>query len=277
MKDLNKLEQIAKDIRRKVFQSLYKAEAGLFASCFSIVELMTVIYFSGIFDFHCEDLDCADRDHFILSKGHAGPVLYTVANIAGMIPDDQYNLFCTPSSKLGIALTRIPQYGSEAATGSLGHGFCFAGGIAMAGKIDGLAYKTICIIGDGECQEGSIWEAALFNSHQKLNNLIAIIDYNKLQGIDKLDNIISMGDMAQKWISFGWKVIEINGHDLYEIHDALNMIAKKEDGPYMIIAHTTKGKGLSFMENDPTWHNRLMNDKEFKLALKELDIKEIGG
>jgi transketolase len=162
--------------------------------------------------------------------------------------------------------------GVEASTGALGHGFPFGVGVALAGKIDQKKYRVFVLLGDGECQEGSIWEAALFAPQHRLDNIIAIIDHNKYQALDELDNIVSLEPLADKWKAFGWEVREVDGHDIDKLDKIFNSVPFSRGKPSLIIAHTIKGKGISFMENAPIWHYRLPNEKETEIICDELDF-----
>ena len=167
--------------------------------------------------------------------------------------------------------------GVEASTGALGHGFPFGVGIALAGKRDNKDYRVFTLLGDGECQEGTIWEAAMFASHQKLDNLVAVIDYNRLQALDKLDSIVSLEPLAEKWRSFGWEVKEVDGHNLLELENVFKGAPFTKGKPTMVIAHTIKGKGISFMEKVPIWHFRLPNQEEMKVACRDLGLDMVEG
>lgn len=272
--DSLRLDNISKDIRRNIFKMALKANGGHLGAAFSIVEILTALYFGGVLKYDPEQPTWEERDRFVLSKGHAGITLYAVLAKAGFFKEDVLYTFCQEGTLLGghPRMEDIP--GVEASTGALGHGFAFAAGIAFAGKLDSKDYRVFTVIGDGECQEGTIWETALFAAHQKLGNFTAILDYNKLQAMDRLDSIIDMEPMAGKWINFGWDVSEINGHDIEQLITALVKKRSFDSRPRLIIAHTIKGKGVSFMENKPLWHYRLPNQEELKIALAELEIHE---
>jgi transketolase len=162
--------------------------------------------------------------------------------------------------------------GVEASTGSLGHGLPFGVGVALSGKLDHRSYKVYVLIGDGECQEGSVWEASMFASQHELDNLVVIIDSNKIQAMDYLDKIVSVEPLAEKWRAFGWEVREVDGHDFRGLQKVFAGIPFAADRPSLIIAHTVKGKGVSFMENTPIWHYRMPGKNEMEIACKELDI-----
>ena len=214
-----------------------------------------------------------DRDRFILSKGHACLSLYVTLCKAGFFDKKKLATYCTiGESHLGghPVLGNAP--GIEATTGALGHGLAYGVGIAMSAKIDKKDYQTYVMLGDGECQEGSIWESALFASSYGLDNLTAIVDYNKLQAMDRLENIVGMENFEKKWNSFGWYVVRVDGHDFDQIIDALKNHQSKK--PKVIIADTIKGKRVSFMENVPLWHMRFPNEDELEILLSELELKK---
>ncbi len=172
-------------------------------------------------------------------------------------------------------MLKVP--GVEASTGALGHGFSFAVGVALAGQMEKKTYRVFTLLGDGECQEGTIWEAALFASHQKLDNLVAIIDYNKLQAMDKIENIVGIEPLVDKWKAFGWAVSQVDGHDLKDLCQIFEKIPLCKGSPTLVIAHTLKGKGISFMENVPIWHYRMPNSQEMQVACKDLGLRYESG
>ncbi len=270
------LEEIAKEVRRDIMRTAYKGGSGHIASALSAVEIMTALYFGGILRYDPANPYWEDRDKLVLSKGHASLVLYSVLKRIGYITQKELDSFCSPGSALGgePRLGDIP--GVEATTGSLGHGLSFAIGIAIANRLDKRSSRTYAILGDGECQEGSVWEAALSAAHYRLDNLTVILDCNSLQAMDSTENIVSLNPLMEKWNGFGWSVVEINGHDLDQICTAL-----KEDResaitkPRIIIAHTIKGKGISFMENVPIWHYRMPNSEEMGIVRRDLGLDDL--
>ena len=272
MKEIQELEKIAREIRQKIFIAICHAGGGHIAPSLSSVEILTALYFK-ILKIDKNNYKHDNRNRFILSKGHAGVALYAVLAKKGIIDENILNTFCQKGSILGAhPETAIP--GVEFSTGSLGHGLSLGTGVALAGKLDKKDYKVFVLLSDGECQEGSVWEAAMFASHHKLDNLVAIIDYNKLQSLGKVNDIVSLEPFVDKWRAFGWSVREVNGHNISEIVGALGEIPFSKNVPSVIIAHTIKGKGISFMENKPIWHYRLPNNDEIKIACKELGISE---
>ena len=261
----------ARKARQDIFKMAYKAGGGHIAPAFSAVEILISLYFGGVLDYDAQNPEMETRDRFIMSKGHASAALYAVLAQAGFLEEEELYGFCQDGTRLGghPNMTELP--GVEATTGALGHGLGFASGTAMAGKLNNQNYRVFVLLGDGECQEGSIWEAALFASSQNLNNLTVILDYNKLQAMDRLDNIIKMEPFTDKWRAFGWEAQEVDGHDISALVTALNSVG--HSAPRIIIAHTTKGKGVSFMEGVPIWHFRLPDDKELKIVLDELEME----
>jgi len=272
MTDLKQLESIAKEIRKKIFYMIYKAGGGHIAPAFSIVELVTALYFK-ILRLDKDRLKDENRDRFVLSKGHACAALYAVLVQAGFAPEEVLSKFCQPDGIIGghPDIGAIP--GIEATTGSLGHGFPFSMGLALGAKLDAKDYRVFTIIGDGECQEGTVWEAALFAAHQELDNLVAIIDYNKYQALEPIKDVLGLEPLKAKWESFNWAVKEVDGHNMEEIISVLDKVPFEKGKPNFVIAHTIKGKGISFMENVPIWHYRLPNEEETKIALKELGME----
>jgi transketolase len=275
MESINNLSEIAKEIRKKIFKAAYKGNTGHLASAFSIVEILSVLYFRGVLKYDPQNPTWVERDKLILSKGHACLALYSVLSMAGYFDEKVLDTYCRPGSALGGEPKLGDIAGIEASTGSLGHGLSFALGIAMANKFDDMNNKVYAIVGDGECQEGSIWEAVIAAAHYKLDNLIVILDHNKLQAMGPLEEIIGMGVMADKWRSFGWQVEKIDGHNTNQIFEGLNRCAEQMNGkPKVIIADTIKGKGVSFMENVPIWHYRMPNQAELEIVMDELGLSK---
>lgn len=238
--------------------------------CFSSVEILTALYFGNVLRYDTKDPQWRQRDRFILSKGHASAALYTALAYAGFLNPALLDTYCQPGSILGghPKMHEIP--GVEASTGALGHGLVFAEGIALAGKMDGQDWRVFALVGDGECQEGSIWEAAMFAAQHSLGNLTAIIDYNGLQAMDHLDKIIGITPLIDKWKAFGWDVVEVDGHNVNELINILGDRRTLDARPRVVLAHTIKGKGVSFMENEPLWHFRLPNEQELEILKREL-------
>lgn len=267
-----KLEEVAKNIRKKIFLMSYRAGSGHIAPSFSCVEILVALYFK-VLNIDKHNLNDENRDRFILSKGHASSALYSILSEKGIIVEKLLDTFCQKDGILGAHPEAHYIPGVEVSTGSLGHGLSFGSGMALAGKIDEKNYRVFVLLSDGECQEGSVWEAAAFASQHKLNNLVAIVDYNKLQSLGRTDEILSLEPFCDRWKSFGWGVKEVDGHDISRIVDNLESIPFTKNKPSILIAHTVKGKGISFMENVPLWHYRIpKTNEEIEIALRELDI-----
>jgi transketolase len=216
----------------------------------------------------------ANRDRFILSKGQAAVALYAVLARLGFFPVSELMTFTREGSRLG-GHTEDTIPGVEAFTGSLGHGLSIAAGIALAAKMDDKKYRCFTLLGDGECHEGSVWEAAMFAAHHRLNNLIAIIDHNGLSAIDFLKGYLEVEPLERKWRSFGWDTAVVNGHSFEELLATFrDLPSRSSDKPFAVIALTTKGKGVSFMENRPIWHYRIPVGNELKIAHKELSSQK---
>ncbi|MCP4679649.1 MAG: transketolase [Deltaproteobacteria bacterium] len=270
---LEALAEKARLMRQAVFQTICNGGGGHIPSSLSIIELLVVLYHRTLRIDPSNPAD-PDRDRFILSKGHACVSLYAALAMRGFFDHEMLETFGQKNTILGGHPDMLKISGVESSTGALGHGFPFGVGHALAGKIDGRNYRTFVILGDGECQEGSVWEAALFAPQQELDNLVAIIDHNRLQALDQLTEIVGLGSLAQKFEAFGWAVKEVDGHNLgrlIETFDGLPFVPKK---PNLIVAHTTKGKGVSFMENEPIWHYRMPNPEEMEQACNELGIEK---
>lgn len=260
-------------LRKKIFLTGYRGGMAHLASCFSAVDIIYTLYMKGIMKHDSTNPQMSNRDKFVLSKGHAGLALYTVLCEAGYIADEELATYLQPNCHIGgePCMRDLPCI--EATTGALGHGLPMAVGLAMAQKLDGTGARTFVMIGDGESQEGSIWEAAMSAASFNLDNLIAILDCNELQKTDRVDRIMQMTKWREKWESFGWNVMEVNGHDTDELTEVLS---KKNNSsfPTLVIAHTIKGKGVSVMENNPIWHFKLPNKKELKIFIEELGISD---
>lgn len=264
------IEERAAKIRRYIYKMAHKAGGGHLGAAFSIADILSVLYFDDVLKYDAVNPDWEERDKFILSKGHAGYALYAVLAEAGYFSEEELWHVGQGDSKFGghPKMHDIP--GVEASTGALGHGLSFAIGIAYANKVDEKKNHVYVVLGDGECQEGSIWEGALSAPTLTLDNLTVIIDHNKLQAMDSLEKIVRMHPFADKWKAFGWSVVEIDGHNYRQIKDAL--LFREPGKPVLIIANTVKGKGVSFMENVPIWHYRMPNEEELMVLMKELNL-----
>ncbi|KAA3385919.1 transketolase [Akkermansia muciniphila] len=260
-------------LRKNIFLMAYASGIGHIPSSLSIVELLYVLYSKGILRYNAQNPDWEDRDRMILSKGHGSMALYSILSMNGFFPEETLWSFCKPGSFLGSEPNTLEIPGVDASTGSLGHGLSIGAGMALAKKIDQKDCKVYVILGDGECQEGSIWEAAMCAAGLRLNNLIAILDWNHLQKMGFINDIMGYDSWKARWESFGWEVLETDGHDLKQIESVFRAPVTTEK-PRLILADTIKGKGISFMEGNPAWHYRMANKKDLKKVMAELDITE---
>lgn len=260
----------ANKIRKKVLKMIYDSGASHLGSCFSLIDILVVLYFK-ILHIDPKSPFSENRDRLILSKGHAVAALYAVLAEKGFFSAEILDTFYKSGGKLPGHSTRNSVPGIEVSTGSLGHGLSMGAGMALAGKRDKKDHRVFALMSDGELDEGSSWEAILFAGHHKLNNLIAIIDYNKLQATGRTNEVLNLEPLAEKWRAFGWHAQEINGHNFVELEKALTSLS--ENKPNVIIAHTIKGQGVSFIENKVLWHYRTPDKEEFEKALAELGKK----
>jgi transketolase len=262
--------QISKEIRKKVLKMIYDSQTAHLGSCLSCVDILTVLYFK-ILSIDPKKPTAKDRDRFLLSKGHAAAALYATLTQRGFFSEKILDNYCQDGGKLPGHSTRNCVPGVEVSTGSLGHGLSMGAGMALAAKKDRKKYRVFVLMSDGECQEGSVWEAALFSSHHQLDNLIGIIDYNKLQAFGRTNEIMNLEPLKEKWESFGWSVKEVDGHNFSELEKRLSKIPFEKEKPSLLICHTIKGKGVSFLENKLESHYKNLNFKEYQEALKELE------
>ena len=271
-KEKIKLEYIAAKIRKDAILAVYSAKSGHPGGSLSIADIMAVLYFKEM-NIDPQNPSWEDRDRFVLSKGHCAPALYSALAERGYIPvEDLVTLRKTTSYLEGHPdKKKIP--GVDMSSGSLGQGISAANGMALAGKIDKKDYRVYTVLGDGEIQEGQVWEAAMFAAHYKLDNLVAFVDYNSLQIDGAIQDVMSPEPIADKFEAFGWNVISIDAHDIEQIDNALQKAKATKGKPTMIVAKSTKGKGVSFMENNVSWHGSAPNDEQFKIAEAELDAK----
>lgn len=263
-------KELSSLFRARVIEMSHAAKAAHLASSLSCLDLVTVLYHS-ILNIDPHNPAWEDRDRFILSKGHAATALYVALAYKGFFPQDDLNTY----GKAGSLLEEHPSpklRGVEAATGSLGHGLPIGCGMALAGRIKKQSYNTYVLMSDGECNEGSVWESALFAAANKLYKLCAIVDFNKWQATGRSQKVLALDPLAEKWKCFGWNVCEIDGHDHDQIINALKSFPDDHGKPTMIIAHTIKGKGVSFMEDDNNWHYRVPNQEEVQKAKTELGV-----
>ncbi len=265
----SELEQKSRQIRVDILNAVHKAGKGHIGGAFSIVEVLVSLYYGKVLKFDSKEPKWQSRDRFILSKGHAGVALYAVLADLGFFPKDELD-FLNQGRLLGEHPDpRIP--GVEVISGSLGHGLPIGSGMATADKMDRNSRNTFVLMGDGECYEGSVWEAAMFAAHHELHNLIGIVDRNGLITHGSTESINRLEPFADKWRAFGWEVFEVNAHDLNELQKIWSLVtAKKAGAPSMVIANSVKGKGVSFMENDFNWHHGGIDNTKLETALTEL-------
>lgn len=269
--EIKKHRRLATRIRRDVLRMIHRAKCSHIGTALSMADLLAVLY-GGVMKIDPIRPDWADRDRFVLSKGHGAAAAYAVLAEMGFFPLEQaMETYYQNGSALAGHITHKGVPGVEASTGSLGHGLSIACGIALVGKREGRPYRVFAMLSDGECDEGSTWEAALFAPHHRLDNLIAIVDYNKIQSLGRVEEVLNLEPFADKWMAFGWRVQEIDGHDLEKIERTLCAVPLEAGRPSCVIAHTVKGKGVSFMENKLLWHYRAPDDEELQKALAELE------
>jgi len=271
MIDINKLKKTANDIRIDIVKMLAQAGSGHTGGSLGVTDILVSLYFSGILDYKSEQPNWKERDRFILSNGHVCPALYAVLAKAGFFTKAKLRTLRKINSQLQGHPSRIDLPGIEFSTASLGQGIGSACGMALAAKRDKANYSVVCLTSDGEHQEGSTWEAVNFASHYRLNNLINIVDRNKIQISGNTEDIMHLDPLVKKYESFGWNVINANGHNLNQLVKALEKAKKSKNKPTVIIAKTILGKGISFMENRYAWHGKSPNDKELTKAVIELE------
>lgn len=264
----DQLEKKAAQIRIDLLKMIYNSRMGHTGSSLSNTDLLVVLFYS-IMNLKADNPQWGERDRFILSKGHGVESYYCILADLGFFPKEELNTFCHFKTRLiGHPNNKVP--GVEVNTGALGHGLSIGVGMALAAKIDNKAYRVFVLMGDGELAEGSIWEAAMAGGHYKLDNLIGIIDRNRLQISGDTEEVMALEPLADKWRSFGWEVIEVDGHNLDRLQGVFNSIPLKKGKPALVIANTIKGKGVSFMENNPDWHHRVPDTEELARAIREL-------
>lgn len=269
--DVDQLSAIARRIRRRVIEWSHRAGTPHLGSSLSCVDLLAALYWSVLrIDPH--QPDHVMRDRFILSKGHAALALYVTLAERGFFPDALLDTYNQDGGRLAEHPGPHCAPGIEAATGSLGHGLPLGAGMALAGRIQEQPYRVFVILSDGECNEGSVWEAALFAAGQKLDNLVAIVDYNKWQATGRSDETLALAPLCAKWQAFGWSAVEVDGHDFRGILGALERVPNDSGKPMAIVAHTIKGRGVSFMEDDNNWHYRIPSADEVRRAAEELQV-----
>jgi len=260
-------QNLAKNVRIDTINMVNQGNSSHIGSVLSIVDILAVLY-GEIMNYDVKNPTLQLRDRFILSKGHAGAGVYAVLAEVGFFDKTELLKHCQNGSKYSGHVSHKDVPGVELSTGALGHGLPVGVGMALRAKLDGLSYKVFVVLGDGELDEGSNWEAFMFSAHKKLNNLCVIIDRNNLQSMDTTENTLALEPLAEKIQAFGWKVQEVDGHDHIALNKAFNTSVNT---PLCIIANTIKGKGVSYMENSIEWHYKTPKDNQFKQAISELE------
>ncbi len=266
---ISKLEKKAKWVRQEVLEMCARAGEGRIASSFSCTDILVALFYGGILRFDPRHPLRDERDRVVFSKGQGAVALYPILSDLGFFASSELEKFCQSDGMLLPYGENIP--GIEAVWGSLGHGLGVGAGLALAGKMDKKLYMTVVLLSDGECYEGSVWEAAMFARHHELNNLVGIIDRNRLCTIDFTENCLRLSPLGNKWRAFGWDVVIIDGHSFDKIFTAFkNFRSRRSKKPLMIIANTIKGKGVSFLENNPLAHGLIPSGEQLQRAREEL-------
>jgi len=276
--ELKQLKKTATQVRKHIIDEVYSASSGHPGGSLSCTDILTVLYFHEM-RVDPKNPDWSDRDRFVLSKGHCAPALYAVLAEKGFFPVEDLVTFRSAESYLEGHPSMRYVKGVDMSTGSLGQGISAATGMAIAGKLDKKDYRVYSILGDGELQEGQVWEAFMSAAHYKLDNLTAFLDYNGLQIDGKIVDVMSPEPIVDKFKAFGWNVIEIDGHDYEQIINAIEQAKNTKGMPTVVVAHTVKGKGVSFMENQAGWHGTAPNKEQRDQAIAELDkiLSELEG
>lgn len=261
--------RLALKIRRHAVTMTHSGKSSHVGSVLSMADIIAVLY-GRVLNVKPEYPIWPDRDRFILSKGHAGAGIYAALAESGFFPTDWLREHCACGSRMCGHVSHIGVPGVELSTGSLGHGLSVGAGMAYAAKLDGKKHRVFVLLSDGESDEGSNWEAILFAAHHRLSNLVAVVDYNKIQSLDIVENTLRLEPFAEKWSAFGWEVHEADGHDHDALDKYLDVNVTDDAPPHCVIAHTVKGKGVSFMENSVLWHYRSPQGDEYESALNEL-------
>lgn len=267
--DINELKNIAKEVRKGIIEAVYSNKSGHPGGSLSIADVLTVLYFNQM-NIDEKNPKWEDRDRLVLSKGHCAPVLYSTLANRGFFDVEKLKTFRNIESNLQGHPDMNKVDGVDMTSGSLGQGLSSANGMAIAGKMDNKNYRVYCILGDGEIEEGQIWEAAMTANKYKLDNLCVIVDNNNLQIDGTIEEVMSSYPIDEKFKSFGFQVINIDGHNIQEIIDAFEVAKNVKGKPTCIIAKTIKGKGVSFMENKAEWHGKAPSEEEYKIAIEEL-------
>ena len=271
--NMNDLKKIASEIRGRIIATSHNTRTPHLGSCLSCTDILVAAYFDTLKIDPTKPTD-PNRDRFILSKGHGAAALFQVLGMRGFYSEAMLESYGEDGG-LFAEHPPTPEHlpGIEAATGSLGHGLSIGLGMALAGRIKGQIYDVTVLLGDGECNEGSVWEAAMMAPIQKVGNLLAIIDFNKWQGTGRSEEVMELGPLVDKWRAFGWEACEIDGHDMGALRGVLGQPRTLIGKPQAVVAHTVKGKGISFMEDDNNWHYRIPDADELAAAYRELGLK----
>ncbi len=273
--DFRKLDQLSRSIRVRAVEMSYQARTPHLASALSCIDILVALYAGEFLRVDPQNPQAQERDRVIFSKGHAAPALYATLAESGFFDQELLNSY----NQNGAILAEQPSPGSvpglELATGSLGHGLSVGLGMALAGRIQERFYRVYALLSDGECNEGSVWEAAMLAGAQKLGNLVAIVDFNKWQATGRSKEIMALEPLKAKWESFGWSAYEVDGHDLPALVALLRNVPDGSGKPVAVVAHTVKGKGVTFMEDDNNWHYRIPTYEEVLLAQSELGVSHI--
>ena len=270
---ISEIEELARRCRIEIVKMVHRAQAGHPGGSLSEIDLMAALYSTSL-RVRPDDPDWDDRDRFILSKGHASPGMYALLAEKGFISHDDLHSYRVLG---GICQGHVDMKwcpGVDFSAGSLGMGLSFGMGCALAARLEGSERRAFVMLGDGEIQEGSVWEAAMAATHHELGNLKVILDRNRIQNDDFCLEQMRMFDIPAKWRAFGWNVMEIDGHDMTEIVDGIKFLDESNDAPSILIAHTVKGKGVSYMEDNPSFHGAAPNDEQFEIAMNELGAVE---
>jgi transketolase len=263
------LRQKSVHYRKRILQSIVHAGGGHTGGSLSCIDLLNVLY-NRVLDVSPEHFDDPNRDRYVQSKGHSVEALYVVLADRGFFPESDLDTLCRFGSHyVGHPTRKV--HGIEQNTGALGHGLSICAGMALAGKMDGAAYRVFTLLGDGELAEGTVWEASLFAAHRGLDNLVAIIDHNSLQITGRIAEVLSMEPLEEKFEALGWELRSADGHDVEVLSDLLSSVPFRAGKPSMLVANTVKGKGVSFMEDVKKWHHGVPDDDQFRRALSELD------
>lgn len=263
------ITELGRRIRIHAVQMTNRGRSSHVGSALGMADILAALY-GGVLKFNPREPRWPGRDRVILSKGHAGAGMYAALAESGFFDESVLESHCADGSVLSGHVSHKGVPGVEFSTGSLGHGLGVAAGMALAGKLERDSFRVFCLMSDGECDEGSVWEAILFAAHHGLGNLVAVIDYNKIQSLSSVADTLGLEPFADKWRAFGWRVEEVDGHCAEELCAALDISPQPGDRPTVVIAHTTKGKGVSFMENSVLWHYRTPQGDEYEAAIREL-------